>query len=753
MKSLFGTAWRPPQRAVLVPRRWLSRKTSSARQLPARDGEPIHPKHLLHLLKPANPDLRRPQFVMKRNYQLFQSLAESRFNHVIESMGNWAENQEEWRSFGLNSQLDLERQAGLFKATLAKAFELAMTKNKIGRQDNPLFWNLRNAFIRLESEGLARELQHAFQTFLMRDRFPQAVNELHRALADMRHPYEWYPATRMIQRTIHLHVGPTNSGKTYNALKALENARTGIYAGPLRLLAHEVWNRFTAKNKACALVTGEEMRIPSNADTWFHSCTVEMTPLNARVDVAVIDEIQMIETEDRGWAWTQAFLGVQAKEVHLCGEERAVPLIQDLCARIGEKCVVHRYQRLNPLVVSEESLGGGFANLRKGDAVVAFSRVGIHQLKAGIEKQTGRRCAVVYGSLPPETRASQAALFNDPNNEYDFLAASDAIGMGLNLEIKRVIFESAFKFDGHAFRPLKVPEIKQIGGRAGRYRTATQEMMGVSAKPVPGEVTAFDDEDLDIIQKAFKTEPGPIPTAGLFPPPSIIERFHSYFPPRTPMSFVLGRLRELSRISNRFHMCDFTTAMEIAEVIKGYNLSVSDRCIFVNVPINLRDEKQIAALQAFANCVAELGNGHLLDFGLIDLEVLDAVRPEGRPEQANYLRRLESLHQIITMYLWLSYRYQGVFQSQALAFKVKEMVEAKITEHLEKLNFVPELQRVKRQRMRKAAARIKEQEAFWLGENGEEAGAEQGEAGEGEQGARVLEPDDEPAGQLVDARA
>ncbi|KAK3307086.1 P-loop containing nucleoside triphosphate hydrolase protein [Chaetomium strumarium] len=736
MKSLFGTAWRPPQRAVLVPRRWRSARTAPWR-VPARDPrKPVNPRQLLNLLKPDSPDLRRPHFVMKQNYQIFQSLAESRFKHILESMGNWAENKEEWRSFGVKSQLDVERQAGLFKATLTEAFELAMAKKKINRQENPLFWNLRNAFIRQETEGLTRELQLAFQTFMMRDRFPEAVNQLHRDLADMRNPYEWYPATRMIQRTIHLHVGPTNSGKTYNALKALENARTGIYAGPLRLLAHEVWNRFTAKNKACALITGEEMRIPSNADTWFHSCTVEMTPLNSRVDVAVIDEIQMIESEDRGWAWTQAFLGVQAKEVHLCGEERAVPLIRELCARIGEQCVVHEYQRLNGLEIAQEGLGNGFTKLRKGDAVVAFSRVGIHQLKAGIEQQTGRRCAVVYGSLPPETRASQAALFNDPNNDYDFLAASDAIGMGLNLEIKRVIFESAYKFDGRAFRPLKVTEIKQIGGRAGRFRTATQEMMGITTMPAPGEVTAFDDEDLGIIQKAFRTEAGPIPTAGLFPPPSIIERFHSYFPPRTPISFVLGRLRELSRISDRFHMCDFTAAMEIAEVLKEYKLRVSDNCIFLNVPIDLRDERQVAALQAFAKCVAELGNGHLLDFDVIDLEVLDAVRPETRSEQANYLRSLESLHQQITMYLWLSYRYQGVFQSQALAFKVKEMVELKITEHLEKLNFVPDLQRLKRQRRRKAAARVQEKQQFWLGEN-----------------ERVLEHDDELTRRLVDARA
>lgn len=683
----------------------------------------VNPKDVRNSLQQvtAGPAVsRQPKFVVKRNYQLFRNLVESRFNNVVESMGSWAHNQDEWRSFGVTGQSQLDREIALFRTVLTKAFDLAMDSAKTSRQDNPLFWNLRNAFIRLDTVGLARELKYAFQTFLMRSRFPKAVNELHVALADLRFPPEWFPATRTMQRTIHLHVGPTNSGKTYNALKALENARTGVYAGPLRLLAHETWSRFTAKGKPCALVTGEEMRIPPDSDLWFHSCTVEMTPLNVKVDVAVIDEIQMIANDERGWAWTQAFLGVQAKEVHLCGEDRVVPLIEDLCARIGDKCVVHRYQRLNPLQSMKESLKGDFSNLRKGDAVVAFSKVSLHQLKAGIEQATGRRCAIVYGSLPPETRAKQAALFNDPNNDYDYLVASDAIGMGLNLEVKRVIFESSYKFDGIGFRQLSVPEIKQIGGRAGRFRTAAQEMSGDTSKPLPGLVTSLEDEDLGLVSQSLAKEAPPLLSAGIMPPSSVIERFASYFPPRTPISFVLARLREMSRLSPQFHLCDFSTALDIAEIIKPFDLSISDRCVFLNVPVNLRDHKQVLSLQAFAQCVAELGSGHLLDFDIIDLDVLDELRPQTRAEQPHYLHRLESLHQTITTYLWLSYRYQGVFQSQALAFKVKSIVEARIADHLEQLNFVPAQQQQRRQRMRKMAAMVEEKERSLLGPEEEE---------------------------------
>ena len=198
------------------------------------------------------------------------------------------------------------------------------------------------------------------------------------------------------------------------------------------MLAYEVYSRLNAKGIPCDLVTGDE-RIEGPHAQALQSCTVEMIPLNLRVDVAVVDEIQMIGDDSRGWAWTQALLGLQANELHLCGEERTVPLIRELCSLMGDELEIHTYKRLSPLRVMSSSLRGSVANLRKGDCVVVFSRLGIHAMKREIEKVTRRRAAIVYGGLPPEIRAQQASLFNDPDNEYDFLVASDAIGMGLNL--------------------------------------------------------------------------------------------------------------------------------------------------------------------------------------------------------------------------------------------------------------------------------------------------------------------------------
>lgn len=296
-----------------------------------------------------------------------------------------------------------------------------------------IFQPLRQAYIEDGCTALDTRINYMYHKSLANQNLSKSDCRDQVKIADIRHPIEWYPDARKIQRSIHLHVGPTNSGKTYYALKSLEKAKSGIYAGPLRLLAYEVYTTLNSKGILCNLITGDDMQINESEETAMTSCTVEMAPTRLIVDVAVIDEIQMIGDKNRGWAWTQALLGLQAKELHLCGEERAVPLIRELVTLMGDKLEVHHYARLSPLKTMSSCLNGDFNNLRKGDCIVAFSRVGIHALKQDIERKTQKRVAVVYGSLPPEIRAQQARLFNEPDNEYDFLVASDAIGMGLNL--------------------------------------------------------------------------------------------------------------------------------------------------------------------------------------------------------------------------------------------------------------------------------------------------------------------------------
>ncbi|KAI8715125.1 RNA helicase [Fusarium sp. LHS14.1] len=584
---------------------------------------------------------------------------------------------------------ELDKQAALFMDVLEKAFIMA-EQNVTQRDRNPLFWNLRDAFILKDVKGLSNELQYSFQSFLIRQRFSKGLEESHKRLLDFRFPYEWFPATRTMQRTIHLHVGPTNSGKTYRALKALENSKRGVYAGPLRLLANEVYQRLQAKGLPCALMTGEEVRIPQDTDTYFTSCTVEMIPVNEPYDVAVIDEIQMIADPDRGSGWTTALLGVMAKEVHLCGEERTVKLIQSICAAIGDECIVHRYERLSPLETMSEAIDEDYNRLEKGDAIVAFSRMNLHALKTTIEKHTGRRCAIIYGSLPPEVRVQQAALFNDPNNDYDFIVASDAIGMGLNLEIRRVILDSVTKYDGNQNRHLTYPELKQIGGRAGRYRTArqaTEADSGADDGRKVGYVTTMARQDLKNVHRAFRSNVDDIDCAYVTPPAAAVERFSTYFPKDTPLSFILMRIRELASVSKNFRLGIAPDKLEIADAIQHIPLTIYDRLTLCHLPVWQRAENSMDVLRALATIISENGRGDLLSIKEIPLEFLDIDLRNFKGTPIDYLHKLESLHVAINQYVWLSYRFSGMFRDQALAFHVRSLVEQKLVDTLERLDF------------------------------------------------------------------
>ncbi|OSS45156.1 hypothetical protein B5807_09095 [Epicoccum nigrum] len=534
-------------------------------------------------------------------------------------------------------------------------------------------------------DTLETRLRYLFYAQTYGGRFTKAELDNQKQVADLRYPAEWYPATREVPRVVHMHVGPTNSGKTYHALKRLEAAKSGIYLGPLRLLAHEVFTRLNAMGRPCALITGEEQRVPEGDAPPMYSCTVEMAPLNTKFDVAVIDEIQMINHNERGWAWTQAFLGLQAREIHLCGEARTVNIMRELCALVGDEVHVHTYERLTPLGVEKQSLHGDLNKLQKGDCLVAFSVMAIHSLRREIEKSTGKKCAIVYGSLPPETRAQQARLFNDPDNDYDYLVASDAIGMGLNLAIKRVIFESTMKSDGARYVTLAVSDIKQIAGRAGRYKTAADAVKKADGdttaeekqKKTVGWCTTLDQADLATLRDGMNAEPDAIETAGLSPPSLIMERFANYFPPGTPFSYILLRLHEISETHPRFHLCRLKQKIATADVIhtvKG--LSIQDRIMITSAPCNMHEKNgpEPRFLRTLAECIAEGKSANLLELPNIPLEIMDEP---ARPERS-YLYSLEQLHKMVVLYLWLSYRFPNILVTRSLANYTKKLLEDQI---------------------------------------------------------------------------
>ena len=235
-----------------------------------------------------------------------------------------------------------------------------------------------------------------------------------------------FPLARSMKRKFSIFVGKTNSGKTFAAMNALAQGESGVYLAPLRLMAQEGQDALFDRKVLANLVTGEEKK---QFDGATHvSSTVEMCNMTRPVDVAVIDEIQMIADESRGWAWSQALVGVPAKHVVLVGSEEALPFILPIIDSLGEEYEVTKFERKTPLHIHDGLKK--FKELKAGDCVVVFSRKNALEMKNAIEA-SGKKCSVIYGNLSPDVRRSEANKFK--SGENPILVATDAIGMGLNL--------------------------------------------------------------------------------------------------------------------------------------------------------------------------------------------------------------------------------------------------------------------------------------------------------------------------------
>lgn len=401
------------------------------------------------------------------------------------------------------------------------------------------------------------------------------------ANTDLTRPHEWFPYARLDRRKIIYHGGPTNSGKTYEALERLKQAERGMYLAPLRLLAAEVYEKLTLAGVYCNLYTGQERReIPFATHG---SATVEMASLTDEYDVVVLDEIQMMADEERGFAWTRALMGTRTKELHVCGGAEAKKIVQRIANACGDEFEFRSYKRFSPLNVATSSLAatsemlGSYRSVQPGDCVVGFSRNDLFGIKREIEELTKYKCCVIYGSLPPQIRSEQARLFNDPDSGFDILVASDAIGMGLNLNIRRIIFNSVYKSDGSGIVQLDHSAIKQISGRAGRRNSPFPE----------GEVTCRDPHDMPHLRTCLATEISPIHKAGLMPTASHIEVFgeslqqqgneglvsSSHQDPNN-INDILRQFNEMATLKSDFFLCRQTTMLKIARHLASFAIPV-----------------------------------------------------------------------------------------------------------------------------------------------------------------------------------
>jgi ATP-dependent RNA helicase SUPV3L1/SUV3 len=470
-----------------------------------------------------------------------------------------------------------------------------------------------------------------------------------------------FAKARALARHHHFYVGPTNSGKTYHALNALIAAKSGVYLAPLRLLAMEVRDKLMAAGVPCNLITGEERDLVDGAQ--HTASTIEMMNPTKLVDVAIIDEIQMLQDPDRGSAWTAALVGVPARQVFVCGSNAVTAPCLRVIEALNETVELTHLQRMTPLVLEDESLCGKRYSkpklkpkLQKGDAIIAFSRKDVLTFSARF-RQWGFSVASIYGALSPEVRRHESERFC--NGSADILVATDAIGMGLNLPIRRVIFANIHKFDGVASRLLNATEVRQIAGRAGRF--------GIYET---GFVNIMEDDERFHIEHMLNTDDTSnltkLPIAPNFAQMAdIAGKMHTaklaecleYFAQKLKFD---DQYFALSSVAAQY--CQALLVDEFAP-----KMALKDKFIFACAPISINTNIE---KDYFLMC---LGSAYTLAPRALPVtpDWLASTNPK-------HLEAAETLSQNVSLYAWLSYKFPQIFVDAAAVKDLRTRVSTYI---------------------------------------------------------------------------
>jgi ATP-dependent RNA helicase SUPV3L1/SUV3 len=328
-----------------------------------------------------------------------------------------------------------------------------------------------------------------------RDRRPQARqkrpsrSERHRRrlqALETTHVTIELPRRRVEPERVVAHLGPTNSGKTHDALEAIAAAGQGVFAAPLRMLAQEAHRRLATRLGAdrVGLVTGEE-RINEHAPVL--CCTAEMAPQAG--ELLVLDEVQWADDEERGSAWTRLLLAGEYRTIYLLGAVEALPLVRNAFPNAE----IRFFERKTPL----DFVGAvSIQSLQPGTVVVAFSRRAVLAIAGELNRRHPGQVAVLYGAMPVASRREEIDRFLSGDAEY--AAATDVLGQGVNLPCRTLLFAETSKFDGETRRELHPWEVAQIAGRAGRFGFHERGHVGV----LTGLVWA--DPDPDVVESALQ---------------------------------------------------------------------------------------------------------------------------------------------------------------------------------------------------------------------------------------------------------
>jgi len=463
-----------------------------------------------------------------------------------------------------------------------------------------------------------------------------------------------FPQARAMKRKLILHIGPTNSGKTYQAMKALEEADTGYYLAPLRLLALEGYEGLKEHGMEASLITGEEQIL--DEDATHISSTIEMLNFDVDVDVCVIDEVQMIDDRDRGWAWANAIIGVAASTVIMTGSPNSKEAIVALAEYLGEELEIIEFERKNPLTLLDSPTN--IQDVKEGTAVIAFSRKEVLRLKQKLSQYFS--VSVVYGNLSPEVRREEARRFR--SSETQILVATDAIAMGMNLPIKTILFSKAEKFDGITQRNLLPSEVHQISGRAGRYGLHEEGFVGALDKDVLRIVKKNFFREAHIIDIPFKVMANleHIKLVG-----NILEENSLY----EILKFFIKNMQ----FNGPFVASSLDDMLEAAQIVDSYDLDIATKYHLACAPLTLKSPYIVLAYESY---LSALEKNMPVSYVPPHLNGSSAQTMED-------LLRAEDMVKEISLYLWLSYRFKEYFLDEHKARVTRGNINKYIEESLQ----------------------------------------------------------------------
>ncbi|QKF72375.1 HELICc and SUV3_C domain-containing protein [Aliarcobacter faecis] len=463
-----------------------------------------------------------------------------------------------------------------------------------------------------------------------------------------------YPLARSLNRRLEFYVGPTNSGKTYNAMKKLKEANSGLYLAPLRLLALEGYEDLKEAKIEASLITGEEQQLSEDAA---HICsTIEMLDFDMEVDVAVIDEVQMLEDDDRGWAWVNAIIGVPAKKVIMTGSVNALEAIKKIAQYLGEDLEIVKHKRKNPLIVLEKFTS--LDRLEDGTALIAFSRAEVLKLKQRLQKKYS--VSVIYGNLSPEVRRDEAKRFR--RGESQILIATDAISMGLNLPIKTILFTTDTKFDGVRKRKISVNEIVQIAGRAGRFGLFEAGYLGATRRDILNYIEEEFEAPIKTIKPPFKVKINN----------SQLESLSMHLKTKS-LGKVLNFFALNMKFDGPFEAANLSSMLEASRIVDSKEgLSLEEKYLLAQAPITT---KSTIILQAYNSYIASVIKKRVNHYKP------SITLPKKAITQKDLLL-VEDEVKKISLYLWLSYKLPNLFPDHDKAFILRNSFNSFIEKSL-----------------------------------------------------------------------